>query len=231
MVVAIDGPSGSGKSTAARALAAALGAVYLDTGATYRAICLWGLRHQVDATPGAPAEPPSPMARAAATVDLQLGTDPGHPSVLLEGEEVARALRGAEVSRAVSAVATDLGVRAALIARQRALVAAAAALGPVVLEGRDTTTVVAPDAAVRVLLVADPAARIARRAIERHGTADPAALTATAGEVTGRDARDAAAVDVSAPAAGVTTLDSTHLSIEQTVAALADLVRRAEEHR
>lgn len=231
MVVAIDGPSGSGKSTAARALATRLGAVYLDTGATYRAICLWGLRHQVAATPGAMAQPPSAMARVAATVDLQLGTDPRRPSVLLDGEEVAQALRGEEVSRAVSAVATDLGVRAALVARQRALVATAAALGPVVLEGRDTTTVIAPDAAVRVLLVADPAARIARRAIERHGNDDPQALTATAGEVTGRDARDAAAVDVSTAADGVTTLDSTHLSVQQTVAALADLVHRAEEHR
>lgn len=230
-MVAIDGPSGSGKSTAARALATALGAAYLDTGATYRAVCWWGLEHHVPATAGAPAHPPSALARAAATMDLQVGTDPAAPRVLVGGAEVTQALRTARVSAAVSAVATDLGVRAALVARQRAILADAAARGPVVLEGRDTTTVVAPTAAVRVLLVADPRARVARRARERHGSTGAKALAATAGEVTGRDARDATVADFATAAPGVTTVDGTDLSVEATVAALAALVARAKEQR
>lgn len=228
VVVALDGPSGSGKSTAARALARRLDGAYLDTGAMYRAVCWWALDRAVATTPGAPAEPPSPIARAAGTLDLVVSTDPGAPHVTVEGADVTAAIRTAGVSTHVSTVATDLGVRAALIARQRALVADHVGAGrPVVLEGRDTTTVITPDADVRVLLVADTQARLARRSRERHGDADAASIAATQDEVVRRDRDDSTVAAFTSAADGVVTLDGTHLSVEETVDALAALVTQA----
>ncbi len=227
-VVALDGPSGSGKSTAARALARRLHGAYLDTGAMYRAVCWWVLEQGIEATPGAPAAPPSAAARAASTMDLVVSTDPDAPSVTVGGADVTEVIRSVEVSTRVSAVATDLGVRAALVARQRALVARAVRdSGSVVLEGRDTTTVVAPDADVRVLLVADTDARLARRSRERHGRADEASMAATADEVVRRDSDDSSVAAFTTAADGVVTLDGTHLSVEETVDAVAALVAAA----
>ena len=214
LVVAIDGPSGSGKSTVARRVAEALGLRYLDTGAMYRALTWWALEQGVDL--GDQAR----VAELARDLPLRLGTDPRRPTVHVDATDVADAIRETRISAAVSTVATNLGVRAELVARQRAVAEA----GGVVIEGRDITTVVAPDAPVRVLLTASEAARLHRRARDVHGAADDAAVGATRDQVLRRDADDATVARFLTAADGVDLVDSSELSLDQTVAAVLDLV-------
>jgi CMP/dCMP kinase len=214
LVVAIDGPSGSGKSSVARGVAGRLGLRYVDTGAMYRALTWWALSRDVDL---ADTERVAALARE---LPLQLGTDPADPHVLVDGTDVGAVIRLPDISAAVSAVATNLGVREELVRRQRAL----AAEGGVVVEGRDITTVVAPDADVRVLLTASESARLARRALEVHGTDDEAAVEATRDTVVGRDAVDSTVATFTEAAEGVTVVDSSHLSLEATIEAVLALV-------
>ena len=214
LVVAIDGPSGSGKSTVARRVAEALGLQYLDTGAMYRALTWWALEQGVDLGDRAR------VAELARDLPLEVGTDPRRPTVRVGDVDVAEAIRETRISAAVSAVAANLGVRAELVARQRAIAAA----GGVVIEGRDITTVVAPEAPVRVLLTASETTRLHRRARDVHGAADATAVAATRDQVLRRDADDAAVAQFLAAAEGVDVVDSSELSLDQTVAALLDLV-------
>lgn len=214
LVVAIDGPSGSGKSTVARRVAEALGLRYLDTGAMYRALTWWALEQGVDLGDRAR------VAELARNLPLDMGTDPRRPTVRVGDVDVADAIRETRISAAVSGVATNLGVRAELVARQRAIAAA----GRVVIEGRDITTVVAPEAPVRVLLTASETTRLHRRARDVHGAADAAAVAATRDQVLRRDADDAAVAHFLAAADGVDVVDSSELSLDQTVAAVLDLV-------
>jgi CMP/dCMP kinase len=216
LVVAIDGPSGSGKSTVARRVAEALGLRYLDTGAMYRALTWWALEQGVELGDRAR------VAELARDLPLEMGTDPRRPTVRVGDVDVADAIRETRISTAVSAVATNLGVRAELVARQRAIAAA----GGVVIEGRDITTVVAPEAPVRVLLTASETTRLHRRARDVHGAADAAALAATRDQVLRRDADDAAVAHFLAAADGVDVVDSSELSLDQTVAAVLDLVEK-----
>jgi cytidylate kinase len=216
LVVAIDGPSGSGKSTVARRVAEALGLRYLDTGAMYRALTWWVLEQGVELGDRAR------VAELARDLPLEVGTDPRRPTVRVGDVDVADAIRETRISTAVSAVATNLGVRAELVARQRAIAAA----GGVVIEGRDITTVVAPEAPVRVLLTASETTRLHRRARDMHGAADAAALAATRDQVLRRDADDAAVAHFLAAADGVDVVDSSELSLDQTVAAVLDLVEK-----
>lgn len=145
MVVAIDGPAGAGKSTVARAAAEALRFTYLDSGAMYRAVAL-----SVIETGERPAD-------RAAALHIELGD-----RVMADGRDVTEAIRGPEVSEAASRIAVDGEVRAALVGKQRALLAT----GDWVAEGRDIGTVVAPDAALKVFLTASPEERARRRAAE-----------------------------------------------------------------
>lgn len=228
LVVAIDGPSGSGKSTVSRRVAAALGLAYLDTGATYRAATWLCLERGVDLHDAAAV---TATVRDLARV-LELGLDPDAPTFRVEGVDVAAAIRETRISEVVSFVATNLDARAALGALQRDAIDAEARPGGfsggrgVVAEGRDITTVIAPDADVRLLLTADEEARLARRARELHGTADEAALAATRDQVVRRDAQDSTVVEFRTAADGVVTLDSSALDLDETVEAVLDLVRR-----
>jgi cytidylate kinase len=214
LVVAIDGPSGSGKSSVARGVAERLGLRFVDTGAMYRALTWWALARGVD------LDDTDRVAALARDLPLELGTDPEDPFVLVDGKDVGEAIRAPEISAAVSAVATNLGVRKELVRRQRAL----AAEGGVVVEGRDITTVVAPDADVRVLLTASESARLARRALEVHGSDDSDAIEATVDLVVGRDAVDSTVATFTEAAEGVTLVDSSHMTLEQTIAAVIALV-------
>jgi CMP/dCMP kinase len=214
LVVAIDGPSGSGKSSVARGVAQRLGLRFVDTGAMYRALTWWALARGVDLADI------DRVAALARELPLQLGTDPEDPHVLVDGQDVGAAIRTPDISAAVSAVATNLGVRKELVRRQRAL----AEEGGAVIEGRDITTVVAPDADVRVLLTASQSARLARRALEVHGTDDEEALEATHDLVIGRDAVDSTVATFTEAAEGVTVVDSSHLTLEQTIEAVLALV-------
>jgi cytidylate kinase len=213
-VIAIDGPSGSGKSTVAKAVAARLGLGYLDTGAMYRALAWWVRERGID------PDDADAVAAAAKSLPLQIGTDPAAPTFVVDGVDVSQAIRTTAISESVSAVATNLGVRAELVRQQQARIAS----GGWVVEGRDITTVVAPDAEVRVLLLAREDARLARRARDVHGVADASAVEATRDQIVRRDAQDSTVAAFTEAAPGVTVIDSTDLTVEQTVDAVLALL-------
>ncbi len=221
VVVAIDGPSGSGKSSVSREVARRLDLEYLDTGAMYRAVCWLCLERGLDL---ADADAVGDVARR---MNVAMTTDPAAPAVRVEGRDVSAAIRETRISTAVSAVATNLQVRDDLRARQRALIAAARTgpRGGVVAEGRDITTVVAPEADVRLLLTASERARLSRRALEVHGSDDAGALEATRDQVLRRDADDSTVSAFHEAADGVLELDSSTLTFEETVEAVLAAVR------
>jgi CMP/dCMP kinase len=226
LVVAIDGPSGSGKSSVSRRVAQRLGLAYLDTGAMYRAATWWAVHEGVDLADT------TAVAELVRGMTLVMVVDPQAPTVHVAGHDVTAAIRETAVSAAVSKVATNLDVRAELARRQRAEIAAQCEHGSwangrgVVAEGRDITTVIAPDADVRLLLTASEEARLARRAREVHGSDDAAAVAATRDQVVRRDADDSTVVQFMVAADGVVTVDSSELDLEQTVQAVLDVVAR-----
>ncbi len=201
MLVAIDGPAGAGKSTVARAAAAALGATYLDTGAMYRCVALARLR--------------DPQADPA-TLEIEFRGE----RVLLGGADVSDAIREPQVTAAASRVAADPAVRAALVERQRALLAT----GDWVAEGRDIGTVVAPHAELKIFLTADPHERARRRA-EQTGRAHEEVLA----EQRDRDDRDATReVSPLAAAPDAMTLDTTGLTLAEVVDRIVALTAAAQ---
>ena len=219
LTIAIDGPSGSGKSSVSRAVARRLGVGYLDTGAMYRALTWWCLDRGLDLTDQ------DAVAAAARELPLQLGTDPTTASVRVDGTDVTEAIRTTEVSTAVSAVATNPLVRPVLQRLQRDLMARVAEQsGGVVAEGRDITTVVAPDARVRVLLTASEDARLRRRSAELHGTADAQAVEATRDQVVRRDRDDSTVSTFTEAAEGVVLVDTSELDFDESVEAVLDVV-------
>jgi cytidylate kinase len=214
IVVAVDGPAGSGKSSVSKAASRALGYAFLDTGAAYRALTWVALENGVD------------TGDAAEVVELlddfpYVTTVGDHGTVVRVGDiDVTEDIREPRVTAAVSDIARIPEVRVALNNAFRRMIAATDAPG-IVVEGRDITTVVAPDAAVRILLTADEAVRIARRSAELAPEA-----ASTADQLRERDRRDAQVVDFMTAAPGVTTIDSTDLDFDQTVDAVVDLVQR-----
>ena len=219
LVIAIDGPSGSGKSSVSRAVARGLGLAYLDTGAMFRALTWWCLHEHVD------LDDLEAVAEAARRLPLTMGTDPTAPSVQVGGVPVDEAIRRTEISSSVSRVATNLEVRAELLRRQRDIIADCSTAGSgVVAEGRDITTVVAPDADVRILLLASEEARLARRAKELHGEAHAEAVDATRDQIVRRDRDDSSVSQFMQAAPGVDTVDTSHLDLEQSVQAVLDVV-------
>jgi len=223
LTIAIDGPSGSGKSSVSRAVARRLGVGYLDTGAMYRALTWWVLAQGVD-----PADQPA-VARLARELPLEIGTSTESTLLTVDGQDLTAAVREPRISAAVSAIATNLDVRTELIRRQRGLIAAEDS--GIVVEGRDITTVVAPDADARVVLTASEQARLARRALEVHGRDDDEAIAATRDHVVRRDAQDATVADFLEAGLGVTVIDSSELSFEETVDAILAVVGRVGADR
>jgi CMP/dCMP kinase len=209
LVVAVDGPSGAGKSSASRGAAAALGLRYLDTGAMYRALTWWLLERDVD------VNDPGLVAELAAEPVIEVSTDPRAPWTRVDGTDVSAAIRTREVTGAVSAVAAVPAVRTRLIAMQQGIIAAAPGI---VAEGRDIGTVVAPDAAVKVFLTADSAARASRRAEQASWSA-----AATQADQDRRDRLDAAQ---SAKATGAVVIDSTGLGLDEVVDTIVRLARQ-----
>jgi cytidylate kinase len=208
MIVAIDGPAGAGKSTVARELASRLGFLYLDTGAMYRALT-WLARRE-----GVAVEDGAALAALAHEHPVSVGRD---GAVEIAGEDVSAEIRDAEIDRLVPTVARHPEVREVMRERQRALGTVADA----VIEGRDIGAVVAPQAEVKVFLIADEAVRARRRSGERPGET-PESLAA---DLRARDERDAVNTQ---PAADAILLDTTELTIDDVVGRIADLV---EERR
>ena len=211
VVVAVDGPSGSGKSTVSRRLATALDGVYLDTGAMYRAITWSVLQAGVDLAD------PEGVTKVALETDLSIGTDPAAPHFLANGTDVDAAIRGPEVTGAVSAVAAVPAVRRHLVARQQAIIAEHPRI---VVEGRDIASVVAPDADLKVYLTASAAARAARRSAE-----DATDVAATEADLARRDQLDSTrATDPLRQAGDAVEVDTTGMGIDEVVAHLLKLV-------
>jgi cytidylate kinase len=220
LVIAIDGPSGSGKSSVSRAVAQRLNLAYLDTGAMFRALTWWCVHRGID------LEDQQAVAQAAKDLPLHMSTDPHFPSVQVGGVPIDEAIRATAISKSVSRVAINLGVRDELCSRERALIAESIKTnGGVVAEGRDITTVVAPDAHVRILLSANQGARLARRAKELHGEADHAAVTATLDQIVRRDRDDSTVSQFMRAAPGVTLVDTSDLDFPQSVEAVLEVVR------
>ncbi|MET0673156.1 MAG: (d)CMP kinase [Microbacterium pygmaeum] len=215
-VVAIDGPAGSGKSSVATQVARRLGFGYLDTGAAYRALAWHALDHGIDTSDS------TAVLDVSGDFDYTISLDPDDNRVRVGDVDVTAAIREPRVTDAVSGVARVPAVRQSLTALFRSLVSKSDRPG-VVVEGRDITTVVAPDAPVRILLTADPAVRAARRSselVDQDASVVAAALHR-------RDASDSSVVDFLTAAPGVTVVDSTDLDFTQTVDAVLDVVRTA----
>jgi cytidylate kinase len=214
-VIALDGPSGTGKSTVAQALAIRLGLRYLDTGAMYRAVTLAVLQAGLD------PEDAEAVGGTADAVAVELNTDPHDLWVLLDGERVDQQIRSAPVTAAVSPVAAVPRVRRRLVAQQRRLIGA----GDIVAEGRDIGTVVAPEAPLKVFLTASQDARARRRA-RQDGPATAPDVAATAAALQRRDRYDSAReVSPLRAADDAIQIDTTSLSIDETVERLVDMAR------
>ena len=222
LIVAVDGPSGSGKSSVSRGVATEFGYRYLDTGAMYRAVTWRILDLGVDPTDSAA------VGKAVATLAVVSGTDPSAPQISVDGTDVAVAIRGEEVTEAVSLVSAVPEVRSAMVALQRHEAEESKSAGTgIVVEGRDIGTVVLPDADVKVFLTADAAVRAQRRALQdeesEHGSSGAAA---TEESLRRRDAIDSQRkASPLKPADDAAQVDATDMDLQQTIEAVARLVR------
>lgn len=219
-LIAIDGPSGTGKSTVSREVARRLGAGYLDTGALYRIVTVHVLDQGVD-----PADSAAVVATLG-SLGFDTPTDPDDQRHLLAGTDITTRIREADVTAAVSAVSAVPEVRASLLGRQREI----AYSGPMVVEGRDIGTVIAPDAAVKIYLTADAEIRAARRAAQdsAEGTGNPQqSQQQVAADLARRDAADSGrAVAPLEAAVDAVVVDSTDLTIDETVLAVLDIATK-----
>lgn len=230
--VAIDGPAGVGKSSTSKALAKYFGFAYLDTGAMYRACAWWCLKQGIDLDAEQIDERvvTETVGEFFTGDHFDISVDPDKPAVSADGDDISEAIRSSEVSTHVSKVSNIIPVRNVLIAAQRAYIAReesadsfSGGLG-VVAEGRDITTVVAPDAEVRVLLTAREEVRQARRS--GQSTAGVGAE-----DVAARDRMDSKVTSFMTAADGVTTVDNSDMDFEHTLDVLIDMVENAIEEQ
>ena len=211
VIIAVDGPAGSGKSSVSKEVARRLNFGYLDTGAAYRALTWAVAQHKVQV---------SETDDTFAGFDYEISLEPDNYWVKSYGVDVTEAIRLPEIASNVSKVAKIPSVRTFMKQLTRDLVARSPLAG-VVVEGRDITTVVAPDAPVRLLLTASEEVRLNRRAKELS----PEALATLRQQVLERDKSDSKVVDFMTPAPGVNLVDTTNLDFEQSVQAVLSIIR------
>ncbi|MFQ5432694.1 MAG: (d)CMP kinase [Nitrospinota bacterium] len=207
MIVTIDGPAGSGKSSTARLVASGLDAVYMDTGAMYRAVTLIALEKGID------IHDAKRLGDLSSQISITFGEKHDGQAIIMDGRDRSEEIRSGEVDRNVSVVSAHRQVRERLLDLQRGM---AASLPAVVVEGRDTGSVVFPDADYKFFLTAGHEAR-SRRRLEQlgGGSADAERI---AGEISERDSRDSSR-DI-APLKipdGAEVIDNTNLSLDETV--------------
>jgi len=211
-IIAIDGPAGSGKSSVSKEIARRRGYGYLDTGAGYRALS-WHVLHL-----GRPTTDPDAVLDALSSFELRLALDPDDRTVTVGGVDVTSDIRTPEVTAAISGFTRVAEVRAYLNGIFRRL-AGESGLGGVVIEGRDITSVVAPDAPVRILMTASPEVRAQRRGLEWG--ADAAEVKQA---ILSRDASDSHVLDLAEADPGVDVVDTTDLDFEQTIDAVLAVI-------
>jgi cytidylate kinase len=212
LIVAVDGPAGSGKSSVSKQAARQLGFGYLDTGAGYRALTKTALDKGVELESVGEQD-------LSVLFDYSISTDPDNYWVKVGSLELTEAIRTQEVELNVSKVAAQPKVRSFMREITRSLAAKCPNRG-IIVEGRDITTVVMPDAKVRVLLTASEEVRLSRRSLDLPGSVSLEA------QLSDRDKKDSKVVDFLNPAPGVTLLDTTELDFEQSVNALVDLINQ-----
>lgn len=216
IAVAVDGPSGSGKSSTARGVAKRLGWNYVDTGAMYRALTWWLISEGVDVTDS------EIVAERVFEPLLDISVDPSTPGVFVNGREVSDEIRDPHVTSAVSAVSAVPTVRERLVAVQREILER----GAVVVEGRDIGTVVAPDAAVKVFLVATTEARAQRRAAEWAHEHD-VTVEKTAAMLDHRDRLDSTReLSPLTQADDAVVIDSTAMTLDEVIDRVVSLVQQ-----
>ena len=217
-LVAIDGPAGSGKSSVSKEVARRLNFNYLDTGAAYRALA-WAVHNLIEfdlSNLATEVVEPESFAKKFA---YEISTDPDQTWVRVGAHDVTEAIRTTEVSESVSAVASIQEVRDFMKWLTHRIADQSNRLG-IVIEGRDITTVVAPEAQVRLLLTASEEVRLRRRSKEIGASSEAHVVR----QVLERDASDSKVVDFLNPAPGVSLVDSTNLDFEKTVQAVLALV-------
>ena len=219
LIVAVDGPSGTGKSTMCRALAKRLNAKYVDTGAMYRVATLAVLRAGVD-----PADT-AKVIEATADLPLEVSDDPDSTEVLFAGEDVKAEIRGAEVTKHVSAVSAIPEVRVNLVELQRKLAREA---GRAIVEGRDIGTVVLPDAPAKVFMTASAEVRAKRRYDQDVAAGREADFDAVLADVQRRDEADSSrATSPLKPADDAVLVDTSEMTPDEVLAALTEVVERS----
>lgn len=216
IAVAIDGPAGAGKSTIARAAAAQLGFVYVDTGALYRTIGLAVCRRGIDGTDV------SGILATLPEIQVGLTYQDGAQHVLLDGEDVSDAIRTPQISTYASQVSSVPEVRAYLLDLQRDL----ARRQSVIMDGRDIGTVILPDAKVKIFLTASPEKRAARRCAELREKGQDVTVEGILADMERRDALDASrAVAPLKQAEDAVLVDTSDLTLEQSIDAVLTVIR------
>ncbi len=216
IIIAIDGPSGAGKSTLGRMLARSLKLLYLDTGAMYRAVALAVIESGINFTDQAA------IIEIARQADIQLAGDPDSLQVRLNGHDVSTTIRSESVTHAASVISAISGVRREMVDRQRAM----GARGGVVLDGRDISTIVFPQADIKFFLTAVPEERARRRYEEVRLKSRDSNYEDTLADINTRDRRDSTRADSPlAIAEDAFVIDSTELSLEEVFQKMLDVIR------
>lgn len=222
MIIAIDGPAGAGKSTVCRLLAKELGYVYLDTGAMYRAIA-WALLQA-----GLDAEAEAQRCRYLARLPLRFAIENGTLTIAYDGKKLDEELRPPEITHQASRISRIPSVRSFLTEWQRKL----AERGGVVAEGRDMTTVVFPDAPVKIFMTADLATRAQRRLAEYRMKGIPADYATLKAQIRARDTADEErALAPLRQAEDAEILDTSRMDISEVVSRLLEIIHKKSEKR
>jgi len=225
LVVAVDGPAGSGKSSVCRGTAARLGWHYLDTGAMYRAMTWAVLAAGID------PDDEQAVAGFAKKPDISSGVNPYQPTIEVDGIDVSEEIREDRITSAVSAVSAVPKVRQLLVQKQRDAAQTAIRSGVgIVVEGRDTTTVVLPNAQLKIFLTADPEVRAQRRALEQSADGAPAAaaVQATEAALARRDQLDSTRqTSPLTKATDAIELDTSTLTLDEVIAKVVEYAKQA----
>lgn len=221
LIIAIDGPAGSGKSTTAKLMAKKLGYLYIDTGAMYRAVTLYAIKNNL-------LDDEKKIIDLAKQLDIELKFEDGQTKVSVDGKDVTEEIRSLEVNQNVSPVSRIEGVRKILVQKQKEM----GKNGGVVMEGRDITTVVFPNADVKIYLTASIDERARRRALEFAQKGQQVDIEQVKQNILDRDRIDSSR-DVSplTKSPDAIEIDTSNLSIEQQVEQILEEAKKVAEKK